>query len=207
MDRHNRSYFGLEFSYCTIPNELVPFDYQTFEAFPGHVEAGVTNLRPARPNTRRSPPRTSTSASSRPPAPCPSCFRYSIWTASPIWTEVRPTRCPTAGPLSRGATGWWSFSPSPGALSRKPERLLPLIQRRYREYPNFCRTMEERPERDNRSRAELFQLEKEGKALVIAPNTLHGVGRIEHNVDKLRMLWAEGYQQGMGEHGARSAPS
>ena len=44
VDRHNRSYFGLEFSYCTIPNELVPFDYQTFEAFPGHVEAGVTNL-------------------------------------------------------------------------------------------------------------------------------------------------------------------
>ena len=35
------------------------------------------------------------------------------------------------------------------------------------------------------------------RSLVIAPNTLHGVGRIEHNVDKLRMLWAEGYQQGM----------
>ena len=82
----------------------------------------------------------------------------------------------------------------PRSFVRKPERLLPLIQRRYREYPNFCRTMEERPERDNQSRAELFQLEKEGKALVIAPNTLHGVGRIEHNVDKLRMLWAEGIE-------------
>ena len=33
--------------------------------------------------------------------------------------------------------------------------------------------------------------------MVIAPRSLHGVGRIEHNVDKLRMLWAEGYQQGM----------
>ena len=40
----NRSYFGLEFSYETIPNELVPFDYDTFAAFPGKVEAGVTNL-------------------------------------------------------------------------------------------------------------------------------------------------------------------
>lgn len=44
LDRHNRSYFGLEFSYETIPNELVPFDYDTFAAFPGKVEAGVTNL-------------------------------------------------------------------------------------------------------------------------------------------------------------------
>ena len=44
VDKHNRSYFGLEFSYETIPNELVPFDYDTFAAFPGKVEAGVTNL-------------------------------------------------------------------------------------------------------------------------------------------------------------------
>ena len=95
----------------------------------------------------------------------------------------------------------------PRSFIRKPEKLLPLIQRRYREYPNFCRTMEERPERDNRGRAELFQLEKEGKALVIAPNTLHGVGRIEHNVDKLRMLWAEGYQQGMERMEIRFAAS
>ena len=33
-DRHNRSYFGLEFVYDTIPNELVPFDYQTLPPIP-----------------------------------------------------------------------------------------------------------------------------------------------------------------------------
>ena len=40
----NRSYFGLEFSYETIPNQLDPFDHDTFEAYPGTVEAVVTNL-------------------------------------------------------------------------------------------------------------------------------------------------------------------
>ena len=39
----NRSYFGLEFSYETIPNQLDPFDHDTFEAYPGTVEAVVTN--------------------------------------------------------------------------------------------------------------------------------------------------------------------
>ena len=43
-DKENRSYFGLEFGFSTIPNELVPFDYDTFAAFPGEVEAVVTNL-------------------------------------------------------------------------------------------------------------------------------------------------------------------
>ena len=33
-DKKNRSYFGLRFVYDTIPNELVPFDYDTFAAFP-----------------------------------------------------------------------------------------------------------------------------------------------------------------------------
>ena len=42
--RDNRSYFGLEFAYTTIPNQLLPFDYDTFEAYPGTVEAVVTNL-------------------------------------------------------------------------------------------------------------------------------------------------------------------
>ena len=48
LDRRNRSYFGLKFSYETIPNELLPFDYETFAAYPGTVEAVVTNLNTGR---------------------------------------------------------------------------------------------------------------------------------------------------------------
>ena len=44
LRRDNRAYFGLEFVYSTIPNQLVPFDYDTFAAYPGEVEAVVTNL-------------------------------------------------------------------------------------------------------------------------------------------------------------------
>ena len=44
LNPKNRSYFGLKFSYETIPNELLPFDYDAFEAYPGTVEAVVTNL-------------------------------------------------------------------------------------------------------------------------------------------------------------------
>ena len=41
---NHRCYFGLQFTYDTIPNELIPFDYDTFAAFPGEVEAVVTNM-------------------------------------------------------------------------------------------------------------------------------------------------------------------
>ena len=31
----------------------------------------------------------------------------------------------------------------------------------------------------------------------LAPEDLRGVSRIERDVEKLRLLWADGYQQGM----------
>ena len=40
----NRCYFGLRFTYDDIPNRLVPFDYETFAAWPGQAEAVVTNV-------------------------------------------------------------------------------------------------------------------------------------------------------------------
>ena len=197
VDRHNRSYFGLEFSYCTIPNELVPFDYQTFEAFPGRVEAGVTNLETGQAEYKEVTTEDKHFRLLQATCAMPLMFPVFHLDGKPYLDGGAADAVPYRRAFVQGCDRVVVILTKPRSFVRKPERLLPLIQRRYREYPNFCRAMEERPERDNQSRAELFRLEKEGKALVIAPNTLHGVGRIEHNVDKLRMLWAEGYQQGM----------
>ena len=85
----------------------------------------------------------------------------------------------------------------PRNFVRKAEKLQPLIERKYRQYPNFCQTMRERAEKYNADKEELFELERQGKVLIFAPDSLHGVGRIEHNVEKLRLLWGEGYQHGV----------
>mgnify|MGYP003186550755 CR=1 FL=1 len=96
FDPRNRSYFGLKFAYDTIPNELVPFDYDTFEAYPGQVEAVVTNLQTGRAEYRE------------PHAPCPCCSSPSGWmTAPPIWTGAAPTPFPGSGRWRWAATGWW----------------------------------------------------------------------------------------------------
>ena len=196
-DRHNRSYFGLEFVYDTIPNELVPFDYQTFAAYPGQVEAVVTNLNTGEAEYMPVPREDDKFLLLQATCALPLMFPIYHLNGQPYLDGGVAASIPYERAFQQGCDRVVVILTKPRSFVRKPEKLLPLIQRRYREYPNFCRTMEERPERDNQSRAELFRLEKEGKAPVIAPNTLHGVGRIEHNVDKLRMLWAEGYQQGM----------
>lgn len=39
----DRSIFGIDFVFKQIPHELLPFDYETFKAFPGKFLAGATN--------------------------------------------------------------------------------------------------------------------------------------------------------------------
>ena len=197
IDRRNRSYFGLEFSYETIPNQLVPFDYDAFAAFPGKVEAVVTNLETGQAEYKEVPRRDEKFLLLQATCAMPLMFPIYWLDGKPYLDGGAAEAVPYRRAFERGCDRAVVILTKPRSFVRRQEKLLPLIQRRYREYPNFCRTMAERADRDNRARQELFQLEREGKALVIAPESLHGVGRIEHNVDKLRMLWAEGYQQGM----------
>lgn len=41
----DRSVFGVEFVFSTIPNELVPFDWETYHRYTGRIRVGVTNAR------------------------------------------------------------------------------------------------------------------------------------------------------------------
>lgn len=68
-DPRNRSYFGLRFAYETIPNELIPFDYDAFAAYPGRAEAVLTNLNTGRRNISPSPGGTRPICICRPPVP------------------------------------------------------------------------------------------------------------------------------------------
>ena len=107
-DRHNRSYFGLEFVYDTIPNELVPFDYQTFAAYPGQVEAVVTNLQTGRAEYREVPRRDASFLLLQATCAMPVLFQpIRLDDGAPIWTGAAPTPFPGSGRWSRGATGWW----------------------------------------------------------------------------------------------------
>lgn len=85
----------------------------------------------------------------------------------------------------------------PRDFQRKPDRALKLVEWKYRKYPEFCQAMKDRAQRYNECRKRLFQLEEQGKILVIAPKTTHGVSRTERDKDKLLRLWQEGYNTGM----------
>ena len=192
-DKSNRSYFGLKFGFSIIPNELVPFDYDAFAAFPGEVEAVVTNLNTGKadylPVPRHDEESTVLQASCAMPLMFPiyeidgqPYLDGGIGDAIP-WRRALEKCDRVAVVLTR-----------PRSYRRKPDPVLKVIRKQYADYPNFVQAMERRAETYNRDRDALFQAEREGKLLVIAPRTTLGVSRTERDVEKLRLLWAEGYQ-------------
>ena len=193
VNPQNRSYFGLEFAYETIPNELIPFDYDAFEAYPGTVEAVVTNLDTGLAEYLPVPRRDEHNLLLQATCAIPLMF--------PIYhLDGRPCLdggCADAIPWRRALSKCERVIvvlTRPRSYRRKPDKGMKLVRRRYKDYPVFLEVMERRAEVYNQDREQLFQAEREGRLLVIAPESTLGVARTERDTEKLRLLWAAGYQ-------------
>lgn len=191
--RDNRCYFGLKFAYSTIPNQLIPFDYDTFAAFPGEVEAVVTNLNTGKADYLPVPRRDRESIVLQASCAMPLLFPIFEIGGQPYLDGGVGDAIPWRRALDRCDRVIVVLT-RPRTYRRKPDRMMNLIRRRYREYPAFVEAMEGRAEAYNRDRAMLFRAERAEKLLVIAPRSTLGVARTERDTEKLRLLWAEGYQ-------------
>jgi len=194
LNRKNQSYFGLEFTYKTIPSELIPFDFKTFEAFPGEVEAVVTNLETGQAEYHPVPRRDAEFTLLQATCALPLMFPIYHMDGKPYLDGGASDSIPWVHALEMGCDRLVVILTKPRSYVRRDERLRHLMRRRYKEYPNFVHAMETRAQRYNEDRERLFQLEREGKALVFAPKSTLGVSRVERNTEKLQLLWGAGYQ-------------
>ncbi len=69
-----------------------------------------------------------------------------------------------------------------------------LTRRSFRKYKEFSKALLDRPEKYNQSRNELFQMENEGKAFIIAPNDTTGFSRTERRPELLKKMYTEGFE-------------
>lgn len=194
LDKNNRCYFGLKFAYETIPNELLPFDYEAFAAYPGQVEAVVTALDTGRAEYITVPRDDKSSLILQASCAMPLLFPIYQVDGHPCLDGGIADAIPWKRAVSQGCDRVVVVLTHPRSYRRKPDKMLRAIRKRYGEYPEFVRVMECRAQQYNQEREELFQAEREGRVLVIAPDSTLGVSRTERDTEKLRLLWGEGYQ-------------
>lgn len=192
----NRCYFGLKFTYEEIPNRLVPFDYETFAAFPGEVEAVVTNLETGGPEYIPVPRRDDQFQVLQATCAMPLLFPIYHINGIPCLDGGSSDGIPYGRAVQKGCDRIVVVLTRERDYRRTPEQYQALVDLRYRRYPNFRATMHSRAERYNACREELFRLEKEGKVILLAPKSTQGFSRIEKDVDKIKALWQDGYDLG-----------
>ena len=196
LNPNNRSYFGLKFAYERIPNELIPFDYDAFARFPGDVEAVVTNLATGRADYLPVPRKDEHFVILQATCAMPILFPIFHIDGQPYLDGGCADPIPWQRALEQGCDRIVAVLTRERSYVRAEEDIQRLIDRRYRAYPNFLDTMHRRAENYNESRRKLFDLERQGRAFILAPQSTEGFSRTEKDMEKIRALWQDGYFAG-----------
>ncbi|WP_163581233.1 patatin-like phospholipase family protein [Gracilibacillus saliphilus] len=190
-----RELFGMDFLFDTLPNDLVPFDYETFNKATEEFVVGVTDCKTGEPlfyhkSDYANDMLTLLRASSSLPMVAP-IVKYDnralmdggISAPLPIKQSEKDGNRKNVVILTRNR-GYF----------KKPQSFSWYIKRKYRDYPGLLKALEKRHIEYNDRLNYLFEEEKKGNVFIISPTEKLTVGRVEKNKKKLMDLYQKGYE-------------
>lgn len=192
----NRCFYGLEFAYKTIPDELLPFDYDTFNAYTGEYIAVATNVITGKPQyfhytTDEVPSRILEATCA-----LPLLFPNIIIDGTPYLDGGISDSIPFEKALADGCDRLVVVLTRESGYVKTTGMSTKLIARMYGKYPNLADALIKRADAYNRSLEKLSSLEKNGQLIVIRPDSTAGFSRMEKNKAKIQALYDDGYSKG-----------
>jgi predicted patatin/cPLA2 family phospholipase len=195
-----RSWFGMKFLFETLPDRLLPFDYEAFRGLPRAFTVCVTACADARltyfrqtDHDSRESVRTIMRASSSLPGLSPPVsingaqyFDGGVSDPTPIERSLADGNQSNVVILTRNA-----------GYSSRPQELGPVSRGLLRRYPAIIELTRARHLHYNACLARVEALEQVGQAFVFRPLRPLAVGRIQRDVDKLESLYRQGYEEAL----------
>ncbi len=198
-----RELFGMDFIFDKLPNQLVPFHYERFFESTNQSQkfvVGATDVNTGQP------------------------VYYDQFNSGEILLKLirASSSLPFIAPmiehggqklLDGGIADPIPINPSIEAGNQKHIVVLTrnegyvkqkmkfswFFQKKYKEYPNLLKAMQQRHERYNETMKQLEELKEEGKVFIIRPEEPLAVSRIERNQSKLHALYEQGYKQAQAQ--------
>lgn len=193
LNRENRSYYNLKFVFDEIPNKLLPFDYDVFDNRKESCIAAVTCLESGKAEYMELPKDKEFTAL-RATCALPLLFKPIEINGRLYMDGGVSDSIPFEKAFEDGCDKVIVLLTRPRGYIKGYEKATPLVKAFYKKYPEFLNSFLNRPDRYNGAMKRLCELEKEGKALVIAPDDVFGIGRTERDPKKLVKLYDEGYE-------------
>jgi len=193
----NRSYYGLDFAYNLVPNELVPFDYEAYSRFNGEYKVVVTNVLTGKPeylpltfDSRKSKLLQATCA-------LPLLFPFIYINDIPYLDGGLTDSIPYEKAFEDGCDKVVVVLTRQPGYKKTTSHSTKRITYLYRKYPELVTDLLLRAERYNASLDRLLALEKKGKVIVIRPTLTDGFGRLEKDFEKIQTLYNDGINKGI----------
>lgn len=189
-----KSVFGMDFIFQEIPHNLIPFDYDTFYASADKFVVGTTDVSTGNAvyftgEDLRDYDMTVLRASCSLPVFSPMVpYRNGLYLDGGISDPI-----PVKKAIEDGCDKIIAVLTRERGYQKTPESFRAVYHAKFRKYPGLVEAMDRRHTVYNDTLRFLEELEREGRALVIAPSSPLGLSRFEK--DRTRMEAA--YQAGM----------
>jgi len=186
--------FNADICYHLIPEYLNPYDYETFERYEGKAYSVATDIVTGRPEYFRIRDMRKDIEKIRASASLPLVSRNvkidgglyldgGISDAIPLQKSVMDGNRKNVVVMTKEV-----------GFVRRPTSQLGLLKARYARYPKVWELMAERHINYNEQVAYVERQGKAGAAFVIRPKEASDVGRVEKDIEKLKVLYRQGYK-------------
>ncbi len=197
LNPKNRSYYNKSFAFHSIPESVVPFD---FDAFAKNNEnrtaiAVLTNINTGKAEYHHLP---SNDWNRHIDLIWASCALPIIFQPAEIDGEFYmdggiSDPIPYQKAIDDGCDKIITVLTRERSYAKSSSSSEKLASRIYRKYPNFAKTLLQRHEKYNKSRNRLFELSDNGEIFVIMPTDTTGFSRTERRPDRLQAIFDDGY--------------
>ncbi len=183
--------------YSQIPDVYVPYDYEEFAKYRGDFYAVMTNLETGKAEYHKVKDMKKHIWMIRASSSLPLLSRTIIAHGRPYLDGGASDSIPIRESVRRGNKKNVIIMTRDASYRKGENSVMPLMRLRYKKYPNFIRTMENRHIDYNETLEYIDREEAAGNLFVIRPQEPVEVDRLEKNKEKLLQLYNQGYQDGM----------
>ncbi|MCM1418911.1 MAG: patatin family protein [Bacteroides sp.] len=189
-----RCYYNLDFVFGEIPGKLLPYSWADYEKYGSTGYAVLTNIETGRPEYLRITEKDEEWTALRASCALPILFPPIFIDGKAYMDGGITDSIPFQKALDDGCERVVVVLTRERGYIKKKESLAPLVKLLYPRYPALAEALSRRHEMYGRQRKALSALEKAGKALVIAPDSTHGIKRTERRPSVLLPFYEEGYR-------------
>lgn len=197
MSRSNwkkyKSIFGLDFIFGDIPNQLIPFDMETFKSYQGTCLVGLTNAKTGQAEYKDAMNMDEHYSMLRATCALPMFFPAIEVEGEKYYDGGLMDPIPVRKALADGCDKVIIVLTQPRGYVKRIGKYDKMGARMLgRKYPEIKKAIMSRPERYNEEVRFCEELVREGKAMIFRPN--HLLNSFESDVRKLEMAYWHGFR-------------